>query len=126
VTHRRDREVAVRNETRDTFLVERGRVAATFWTRGKGLLGTSSLAPGDGLVIQPCHSIHSFGMQYQFDALFIDRVGKVLHTVSRMPPNRFSRHVFRAHAVIELPAGTIETTGTQNGDQLRFTELGAA
>jgi uncharacterized protein len=70
------------------------------------------------LIIHPCHSIHSFGMQYRFDAVFIDRDGKVLHVILHMPPNRISRHVFRAHAVIELPTGTIESTETQKGDHI--------
>jgi uncharacterized protein len=95
-----------------------GRTADTFWTRAKGLLGTSSLAPGDGLIIQPCRNIHSFGMRYAFDAVFVDRDGKVLHVVSRMPPNRISRYVLGAHAVVELPPGTIEATNTQTGDKL--------
>jgi uncharacterized membrane protein (UPF0127 family) len=112
--------LTVWNATRSAFLVEHGRSALTFWSRGKGLLGTSSLPAGDGLLIQPCHSIHSFGMQYLFDAVFVDRHGKVLHTISRMKANRLSRHVFRAQAVIEMPAGTIESTGTKNGDTLRI------
>jgi uncharacterized membrane protein (UPF0127 family) len=90
------------------------------WARTKGLLGTSSLEAGDGLLIEPCQSIHSFGMRYPFDAVFINREGKVLHTISRMKPSRLSRHVFGARAVLELPAGTIEATGTAKGDVLRI------
>ena len=66
------------------------------WSRGKGLLGTRSLAQGDGLLIEPCQSIHSFWMQYVFDALFLDKQGRVVHVMSRMKPNRISRHVFAA------------------------------
>lgn len=113
--------MTVWNETRGTCLVERGRAALTFWARTRGLLGTSGLAPGEGLLIEPCQSIHSFGMRYPFDAVFINRSGIVLHTISRMKPHRVSRHVFGARAVLELPAGTIEATGTEKGDQLRIT-----
>jgi hypothetical protein len=113
--------LTVWNETRGACLVEQGRAALSFWERTKGLLGTSSLDPEDGLLIQPCNSIHSFGMRYPFDAVFIDRNGNVLHTISRMKPNRMSRHVFGAHAVIELPAGTVESTSTTRGDVLRLT-----
>jgi uncharacterized membrane protein (UPF0127 family) len=103
--------------------MERGRAAVTFSARGKGLLGTASLEPGAGLLIQPCHSIHSFGMRYPIDAVFVDRAGHVVHTVSRMKPNRLTRHVFRSHAVLEVPAGTIETTGTEKGDRVRIASL---
>jgi uncharacterized protein len=107
------------NDTRGTCLVKQGRSAFTFWDRTRGLLGTPSLEPGDGLYIDNCQSIHSFFMQYPFDAVFIDREGKVLHTIARMKPTRMSRHVFGARAVLELPPGTIEETGTVKGDRIR-------
>jgi uncharacterized membrane protein (UPF0127 family) len=110
----------VSNETRGTCLISHGRTALSFWARSKGLLGTSSLDPGDGLLIEPCNSIHSIGMRYPFDAVFINREGKVLHIISRMKPSRLSRHVFGARGVLELPAGTVEATGTQKGDLLRI------
>ena len=118
--------LVVWNETRQTRLVEHGRIARSMWARGKGLLGTRSLPPGDGLLIEPCHSIHSFGMQYRFDALFLDRDGKVVHLISEMKPGRLSRHVFSAHAVLELPAGVIRASGTQHGDMLRWQLASAA
>lgn len=113
----------VRNQTRNACLVEHGRVAASFWTRLRGLLGTSSLPAGDGLLIEHCSSIHSIGMRYPFDALFLDRSGRVIHSISAMKPNRVSRHLFSAHWVLELPAGTIRSTATERGDQLRWTTL---
>jgi uncharacterized membrane protein (UPF0127 family) len=112
--------VTIWNATRDACLAEHGRVADTFWTRFRGLLGTHELAAGHGLLIESCSSIHSFGMQYPFDALFQDRDRRVIHLISAMPPNRMSRHLFSAKAVLELPAGTIAATGTQRGDQLRI------
>jgi uncharacterized membrane protein (UPF0127 family) len=86
------------------------------------LLGTKSLGDGDGLLIERCSSIHSFWMQYPFDALFLDRAGRVVHLISRMKINRVSRHVFSARSVLELPAGVIEASGTQAGDLIRWSE----
>jgi uncharacterized protein len=114
------------NETRDSRLVEHGRVARTMWSRGRGLLGTRSLPAGDGLLIMSCQSIHSFWMQYPFDAIFLDRGGKVVHLIHEMKPNRMSRHLFSAHSVLELPAGVIRASGTQLGDQLRWEEQAVA
>lgn len=111
------------NETRGTCLAAHGRAARSMWARTKGLLGTNSLEPGDGLLIEPCNSIHSFWMRYPFDAVFINREGIVLHTISRMKPFRLSKHVFGARAVLELPAGTIEATGTRRGDRVRISDL---
>jgi uncharacterized membrane protein (UPF0127 family) len=111
------------NETRGTTLVDQGRIARSFWARGKGLLGTKSLAPGDGLLIEKCSSIHSFWMQYPFDALFLDRAGRVVHRVERMKQNRMSRHVWSAKSVLELPAGVIAATGTLMGDVICWEAL---
>lgn len=59
-------------------------------------------------------------MQYRFDALFLDREGKVRHIVRSMKPFRCSRLVFSARAVLELPDGTIEATSTELGDLVRW------
>lgn len=107
------------NETHGTTLVERGRVASSFWARGKGLLGTKSLPAGEGLLIERCQSIHSFWMQYPFDAAFLNREGRVLHVIHAMKQNRMSRHLFSAHSVLELPADVLKSTGTEVGDILR-------
>jgi uncharacterized membrane protein (UPF0127 family) len=107
------------NDTRQTPLADRLRVARSMWSRARGLLGTDELPAGDGLLIEPCSSIHSFWMRYAFDALFLNRQGVVVHAISRMRPFRASRLVFSAHAVLELPAGTIEATDTIPGDRVR-------
>ncbi len=99
-------------------------VAPTFWAKGRGLLGRGSLPPGEGLFIAPCNSIHSFFMQFRFDAVFVDREWRVVHLIKGMPAFRVSRIVRRAHGVVELPEGMIEATGTGLGDDLSFTEAG--
>lgn len=109
------------NDTRQTPLVEGGRLARSLWSRARGLLGTRSLASGDGLLLCPCSSIHSFFMRYAFDALFLDRSGRIVHIIDSMAPNRVSRPVFSARCVLELPAGTIRATSTRLGDRIRWT-----
>ncbi|MCX6024257.1 MAG: DUF192 domain-containing protein [Chloroflexi bacterium] len=110
--------VGVLNRTRGANLAANAEVARSWSERGRGLLGRSALAPGSGLLILPCNSIHSFFMRFTFDALFLDRNYHVLHVLHSMPPWRLSRIVWRAHAVLELPAGVAATTGTQTGDEL--------
>ncbi|MBI2953439.1 MAG: DUF192 domain-containing protein [Chloroflexi bacterium] len=108
------------NATRDVTLAHRGRIAASLWLRFKGLLGTSHLAAGEGLLLQPCQSVHTFFMAYPIDVLFLDRESRVVHLCNRLRPFRISRHIFRARSAIELPAGEIERTGTRIGDLLRI------
>jgi uncharacterized membrane protein (UPF0127 family) len=112
------------NETRGRVLVSRGRLARSFWSRLKGLLGTRSLDAGGGLLIEQCSSIHSFFMRYPFDAVFLDGNGRVVHLIHEMRPNRISRHVFSARRVLELPPGTIRESGTQRGDTIRWSKDG--
>lgn len=99
-------------------MASRARLARTFFTRLKGLLGTASLPQGEGLLITPCSSIHMFGMKYAIDALFLDRDLKVVGLVNSIAPGKMSKVFSNAAQCLELPAGTIESTGTECGDLL--------
>jgi len=108
------------NVTRGVRLTERGRVADTLLTRLVGLLRDKTLESGDGLWIVPCNSIHSIGMKFVFDAVFLDKNLRVVHLVHEMKPWRISKIVFSAHSVLELPAGLISQTATEMGDQFEM------
>jgi uncharacterized membrane protein (UPF0127 family) len=108
------------NLARGTTLATGARVAETAWTRLIGLLRDKSLAPGDGLWIVPCNSIHSFGMRFIFDAVFLDKNSVVVHLYPEMKPGGISKIVFKAHSVLELPAGVIAASQTQLGDQFEM------
>ena len=86
----------------------------------RGLLRTEGLAEWEGLWIRPCNSIHSFGMRFEFDAIFLGPDGKVVGRHERFRRNRISRVYWNARGVLELPAGTIERTGTEVGDEIQF------
>src|SRR5207253_1334724 len=58
--YKHDSALNVWNDTRGAVLVEQGRIARSFWSRARGLLGTGSLPEGQGLLIERCSSIHSF------------------------------------------------------------------
>jgi len=108
------------NVTREVRLTECGRVADTFFTRLVGLLGDATLEYGDGMWIKPCNSIHSIGMRFKFDAIFLDKDLRVVHLVREMKPWRISKIVLSAHSVLELPAGLISQTATELGDQFEM------
>lgn len=105
---------------RERLLVCQGWAALGFWARLRGLLCCPHLRPGQGLWIAPCRWIHTLGMRFAIDVLYLDREARVVHVVSEMRPNRIGPLVWGAHSVVELPAGTIETTGTAVGDQLEM------
>jgi len=113
-------DVKVRNVTRDRILGDGVRGACSLFSRMKGLLGVGVLSPGEGLWICPCTSIHSLGMAFEFDALFLDGGMRVVALYRRFRKNRLSRIYWDARGVIELPEGTIDRTGTEVGDEIEF------
>lgn len=119
---RKSLKFIVRNSTRGVLLADRADLADTSATRRTGLLKHTGLEPGEGLWIVPCESVHSFFMKFTIDVLYLDRAKKVRGARRRMAPWRVSA-CLPAHSVLELPAGTIEETGTQKGDQLEFEKL---
>lgn len=109
----------VRNATRDILLGDRIDVADDSRKRRTGLLKHNGLDRGEGLWIVPCEAVHTFGMKFAIDVIFLSRKRVVL----KMRPNMGRRGIalcLRAHSVMELPAGTIDATGLQVGDQLEL------
>jgi hypothetical protein len=113
------RKIRVRNETRDTLLAESADVANDSRSRRKGLLGRDGLAPGEGIWIVPCESVHTWGMRFPIDVVYLDRKKRVRKLRQGMTPWRISLCLL-AHSVLEFPAGTIARTATRPGDQLVF------
>jgi len=112
-------KLRVRNVSRDTLLADRAAIADSSKTRKVGLLKHKSLEPGDGLWIAPCEAVHTIGMKFPIDVLFLDRKLRVVKVRREMPQWRIAGS-FRAHSVLELPSGTAQATSTAPGDQLAF------
>ena len=110
--------LTIHNQTRSTFLGDRIEVADSPWTRAKGLLGRRSLDEGGGLLITSCSSIHMFFMRFAIDVAFIDDDNKVVHAVHSIRPWRATWFYPKATAALELPAGTLKRTLTEEGDTL--------
>lgn len=104
-------------------LADRAEIADTSAKRRTGLLKHSKLESGEGLWIAPCEGVHTFFMKFPIDVLFLSKQKKVLKVRHRMVAWRMSMS-FRAHSVLELPAGTAEAMGTSAGDQLNFEKYG--
>jgi uncharacterized membrane protein (UPF0127 family) len=83
-------------------------------------MGRAELPAGSALILEPNGSVHTFWMRFPIDVIFTDRTGRVVGLRAAMPPNRPYAGAWRAHRTIELPAGVIDASGTQPGDQLRF------
>lgn len=110
------------NQTRGVVLAERTEIADTWLSRLRGLLFRDKLAPRDCLILHPCNSVHTCFMRFNIDVLFVDRDGRVVYLWENVPPFRFSPVIRTARFVVELPANTIEMTGTLPNDQVNIVE----
>jgi hypothetical protein len=119
---RPDNRLRISNLTRNTVLATCMEVADSAAMRNKGLLGREGLALGEGMWICPCQAVHTFGMQFPIDLVYLDRERRIRKLVSAVPPWRLSGCLW-AHSVLELPSGTIRATLTQPGDTLEFLDV---
>ncbi len=104
------------NVTRDQWLVTDLEVAGTVFKRMLGLMGRPRLSVEQGLWIKPCNSIHTFGMRFPIDVVFLNEEGRVVKVISEINPCRVVLPVTSAVSVLELPPGTIARTQTDVGD----------
>ena len=109
--------LALVNQRTDEALADRVEVAVTRRDRRRGLLGRSGLASASALIIAPCFSIHTMFMRFAIDAVFVDEDGRVVKVVRDMAPWRIAVGP-TAHAVVELPAGSLREHQVNAGDRL--------
>jgi len=111
------------NRTRQAHLATALAVADTHWTRLRGLLGlaTNDFRNGSGLWIVPCHGVHTLGMGFAIDVLYLDRGLKVVDLRLDVRPWRFTPVLRQAASVLELPCGTAAETNTAVGDTIEIT-----
>jgi uncharacterized membrane protein (UPF0127 family) len=112
--------VRVYNTTRNSCLGEQIGLADSSLRRLVGLLGKRSLAPGKGLFIVPSQAIHTVGMAFPIDVVFVDKGYSVLGVREAVRPFRVTRVFWKASGVLELPVGTIRESCTEVGDQLKL------
>jgi uncharacterized membrane protein (UPF0127 family) len=116
----------VRNLTRDTVLANRLETGSSLWAKFRGLMGRASLRRNHALWLPDSNGIHMMFMRFPIDAVFLDRpaederrrvvsIHRELRPWTGLVP--FVRH---GHGVLELPAGTIDASGTEVGDEITF------
>jgi uncharacterized membrane protein (UPF0127 family) len=111
------------NQTRGAYLATALALADTHWTRLRGLLGTAAddFRNGCGIWIVPCRGVHTLGMGFPIDVVYLDRGMTVIHTEIGLRPWRFAPVRMEAASVLELPCGTVSETGTVVGDKIEIT-----
>ena len=94
--------------------------ARTAWSRMVGLLGRTRLDVGDGLLLSPAWSIHTWFMRIAIDVVFIDEQGRVLRVYPELPAWRLVSGTREAHTVLEFGAGTLALAPLVPGDVVRL------
>jgi uncharacterized protein len=100
-------------------------VADTWWLRLRGLGGRTAVAPGEGLLLTPCRAVHMFGIRFTLDVIFLDAGNRIVAAYRGLGPGQRTRWHRGARAALELPAGTLATTGTEEGDVIEYQEASA-
>jgi len=109
--------LALVNQRTEESLADSVEVAVTRNARRKGLLGREGLASSSALILAPCAAIHTMFMRFDIDAVFVDGDGLAVKVVHELTPWRIAVQPF-AHAVVELPAGSLREHRVDVGDRL--------
>jgi uncharacterized protein len=112
----------VYNKTRETFVATEALLADSYLRRLVGLLGKTRrwAQLGRGLWIVPSRGVHTIGMLFPIDLIFLGKDKQVVHVEEYVRPFRISKVSLKATSVLELPPHTIYRSGTKIGDQLEI------
>ena len=100
--------------------LSRTQVANTFFSRLVGLLSRKQLGPDEALLIVPCTSIHTIGMRFTIDVVFLDKDNKVLGISLHVKPYRMRWAPKGTVSVLEVSDGNVNSTGIHLDDTLLF------
>lgn len=98
----------------------RVQIADCFASRYTGLLNRQYLEDGEALWLKPGGSVHTLGMRFGIDVLFLDRQMKILKIVRRLKPWRLARAPRKTHSALEIASGRAATLGLR--DDVRLIE----
>jgi uncharacterized membrane protein (UPF0127 family) len=115
-----DQSYSLTNESTQEVIASRVEPAFDSQTRRRGLLGRDDLSPEIAFVIAPTNAVHTFGMRFPIDLLFVARSGKVVKRVVALKRGRIAA-ALRAFAVIEFHANHPGVAATKVGDRLKVT-----
>ncbi|MBN1288357.1 MAG: DUF192 domain-containing protein [Actinobacteria bacterium] len=108
------------NETKGVFLAERLGFVLRHNERRRGLTGMTGICCEEAYVFPRCRQIHTFGMLFSIDVVFLDRSSSATRIYRDLEPRKLTGVVWKGTAAIELQAGICTKTGTEAGDLLKF------
>lgn len=107
---------------KNKILSDNIRVADTPATRIIGLMFKKKISGADGLLLDPCNSIHTFFMRYSLDVVFLSKTNVVIKVIRNLKPWRMTFIYFKARKTLELPAGQLPLD-LHEGDIMEVTNV---
>lgn len=102
------------------ILAENVHVANHFFQRLRGWMGKRKVLPHEGLLLQPCNSIHTFFMKIEIDACFLDADNHIVFMLERIKPYSVSPIIQSANKILELQGGRLEFLKISIGNTVTF------
>jgi len=97
-------------------------LAKNYWQRLRGLLGRPKLSETQGLMLQPCNQVHTMGMAYAIDAIFLDEKGVIVNLIHSLKPLRQARGRGATYT-LEVASGMAKKHHLNIGDQLQWSTM---
>jgi uncharacterized membrane protein (UPF0127 family) len=107
------------NATKKTMVSDKCHFANTVLKRMVGLLNRGRIEKGEGLLLDRCYGIHTIGMRFPIDVLFLDKDLHVIRAVKALPTYRICV-VRKSVYVLEVPVGALDASCTEDGDQIQI------
>lgn len=101
-------------------VIDEVELANSFIRRFFGLMYRKTMAKNHGLLLSPCNQIHTFGMNFAIDALFLSTDYVIIKIEESIKPRKVCKTVKDARYVLELCGGTAKDVGLKVGDKLEI------
>lgn len=73
--------------------------------------------------MRPCKGVHTFGMAFAIDLVYLDKDNKVLLIVDSQKPNSIAPLFDNTNSILELPAKEAKKIGIKVGDQIQIDKI---
>ncbi len=112
--------VKITHKNSNAVICEKAKIASSLVDRIVGLMFKSSIKNinGDGLLIDPCNSIHTFFMRFNLNVVFISQDNRVVKIIKNLKPWRMTFIYFGARKVLELSSESLNKIDLKKGDEL--------
>jgi uncharacterized membrane protein (UPF0127 family) len=97
-------------------------LAKNYCQRLRGLLGRPKLSERQGLMLQPCNQVHTMGMRYAIDIIFLDGQGVIVNLIHSLKPLRQARGRGAIYT-LEVASGMAKKNQLNIGDQLQWSTI---